>query len=70
MPRIRPTIVESWDVLDRADGVEVRVRFKRGGERKINLADDDARALAETLQRVLDAEDRPLSGRVGGDDGA
>jgi cytochrome c553 len=58
---IEPTIVRDWELMDRSDGVMIRFDFKQGQKRKVNLSDEDARELAETIQAVQASDDRPVT---------
>lgn len=57
---MKPAIVDKWDVKDRGDGIEIRVQFTDGSRRLINVRDDDADVLAETIQTIIEDEDRPV----------
>ena len=61
---MKPTIVKKWDVKDRGDGMEIRMRFDDGRTEKVNWRDSDAVELAETIQKIAetDDEDRPVRG--------
>ena len=64
MTKIKPSVVDSIESLDRGGGASVEVSFTRGGSRRVSLSDEQIDKLIGALIHVRVAEDRPLSERV------